>query len=121
MVEFAAVARIGDLEALALELRDGERGRRPVRFGENDVEADRGGTMLGQPVDHSGEHGARPRPLPELADALVVDIDDSDRALGGRAGTQRLVAVEDQEIQLFQRAWARHGGNDHDQRGKHAG
>ena len=42
---------------------------------------------------------ARPRPLPELADRSLVDIDDRDRRAGFRAGPDVLVEVEDQRAQ----------------------
>jgi hypothetical protein len=54
-------------------------GRCPVRLSEVDVKGDDGCTGFAQPIDELGDDAARPGPLAELVEALVVDIDDADR------------------------------------------
>ena len=54
-------------------------GVEPVRLRKHRVEGDHDGAEPGQFGDEIGDPGARPRPLPELFQALVVDIDDGDR------------------------------------------
>ncbi len=49
-----------------------------VALGEHDIEGDRGGSRLAQAIDQRRDPRARPRPLPELGDRSVVDVDDMD-------------------------------------------
>ena len=91
------------LVEIAIDVRR-ERRRQPVRLGEDDVEGDRGGAELGQPRDQVGDARARPRPLAELAQAFLVDIDDDDRPLRGDAGLDDLEEIEGPQAQLFERA-----------------
>jgi hypothetical protein len=53
-------------------------GRCPVGFGKVDVERDDCGPGVAQPVDELREKGARPWPLADLSEAVVVDVDDAD-------------------------------------------
>ena len=69
-------------------------GRKPVRLGEDDVEADDDGAHGGQSVDQPRHFGARPRPLSDKLKALLVDVDNRDRLLRRRA---RVKALEDVE------------------------
>ena len=56
-------------------------------------------------VDQFGNARARPRPLPELAQALLVDIDDHDRAAASATrGDDQLEEIEGPEPQFFKRA-----------------
>ena len=73
----------GFLVEIAKDVRR-ERRRQPVGLGEDDVEGDGGGAELGQARDQVGDARARPRPLAELAQAFLVDIDDDDRPLRRR-------------------------------------
>ena len=49
---------------------------------------------VGSAGDHVGDARARPRPLPELAQALLVDVDDDDRPLRRDAGLDDLEHIE---------------------------
>ena len=53
-------------------------------FGEHHVEGDGDRAEAGQPLDQVGDQRARPRPLPERAQAVLVDIDDDHRLDGRR-------------------------------------
>src|SRR5690606_30177137 len=105
---------ISDLETLVFELRDSESRRGAVGLGKHDVETDGRRTVGRHAVYERGDHGARPRPLPEPADALVIDVDDGDRALGSRARQQLLIGVEDEIVQPVQRAERRKRSADDD-------
>ena len=58
---------------------------------------------LGQTRDEIGDERARPRPLPELLQALFVDIDDDDRPLRCIARMQHLKEIENADAKLFDR------------------
>ncbi len=57
-----------------------------LRFGEKDRVADDPGLGFGQHVGHFGVHIARPRPAPDIGDALLIDRDDGDLIAGIAAG-----------------------------------
>ena len=68
----------------------GRKGRvETVRLGKHRVEGDHDRTEPGQFGDEIGNPRARPRPLPELFQALVVDIDDGDRPAVFLRGSMR--------------------------------
>jgi hypothetical protein len=74
--------------------------RHAVRLREQDVERHRLRAQLAQPVDQPGDLAARPGPLAQPLQALLVDIDDAHR-LGLINPRQRpLIAVEHQVAQL---------------------
>src|SRR5215204_3212952 len=58
------------------------RGGGSLRLGEEHVEHHGGGSRRGELVDQRGELDARPGPLPEPLQRLVVDRDDADRPCG---------------------------------------
>ena len=72
----------------------GDVGIEPVGLREHDVEGDRDGAEPGQVGDHVGDPRPRPRPLAELRQALLVDIDDGDRPCGLHAGIDALEGIE---------------------------
>ena len=77
---------------------DNSRRGRAVRFEEQDIERDRRGSHLVELGDEFGEQGARPRPLSELFEAVVVNIDDANRGrfcrpAASNAGIHRTRAV----------------------------
>ena len=53
--------------------------RHAVRLGEDHVETDRRGAIAGELLDELGKHGARPGPLPDTLQRLLVDVDDAER------------------------------------------
>ena len=65
-----------------LVARGDRRGRGPVGLRKDDVVGDHGRPRLAQPAVELGEFGARPRPLAEPRDRLLVDIDDRHPVLG---------------------------------------
>ena len=73
----------------------------PVGLREHRVEGDHDRTKPGQFGDEVGNPGARPRPLPELLEALVVDIDDGDRPCGLVARIDALKRVEGPDANFF--------------------
>ena len=74
--------------------------RHAVGLGEHHVEADRRRAARGELVDELGKHGARPRPLPDLLQQLLVDIDDAHRQSRiERARVEPLIGVEDERPQ----------------------
>jgi hypothetical protein len=77
--------------------------RHAVRLGEHDVEADRDRAHAGEPRDDLGHLRARPRPLAELLEARLVDIEDDDRPLFGGARPRHLEKVEGAQPQLLDR------------------
>ena len=77
----------------------GERGSKPFRgepvgLGKQDVDADRRGTRRRDPIEEPRNEVARPRPLPEAAEAVLVDCDDDRRGGASRARGNLLIAVE---------------------------
>ena len=58
---------------------------------------------LGEAGDEVGDHGARPRPLPDLLEARLVDIDDDDRPRGLLARPQHLKQIEGAQPQFLER------------------
>jgi len=77
------------------------RGGGSLRLGEEHVEHHGGGSRRGELVDQRGELDARPGPLPEPLQRLVVDRDDADRAFG--IVDSRRPALEDVELEVAQR------------------
>ena len=69
-----------------------------------DVEGDHDGAEPGQFGDEVGDPRARPRPLPELFQALFVDIDDGDRPCGLLARIDALEGVEGPDPNLLDRS-----------------
>src|SRR5439155_22382625 len=70
---------------------------------QQDVESDCGGSQLVETIDQPREQRPRPGPLAEALEAVVVDIDDTDR---GRFVLPRLQAqefVEDIQAKLHER------------------
>ncbi len=57
----------------------------------------------GQFGDEIRDPGARPRPLPELFQALVVDVDDGDRPCGLLAGIDALESVKGPDADFLDR------------------
>ena len=88
--------------ALQLPKVDRRLRRRAVRLGKDDVEADRRHPGNAQLVDQLGQPGARPRPLAEAGQALVVDIHDTYRRLGIGARFPALILVEQVVAQRLQ-------------------
>ena len=78
-------------------------GVEPVGLGEHRVEGDHDRAEPGQFGDEIGDPGARPRPLPELFQALVVDIDDGDRPDGLLARVDALEGVEGPDADFLDR------------------
>ena len=74
--------------------------RHAVGLGEHHVEADRRRAARDKLVDEFGKHGARPRPLPDLLQRLLVDIDDAHRQSRIEcARVEPLIGVEDERPQ----------------------
>ena len=73
------------------------RGVRPLAalvLGEQEVDRQRRGVGLADRINQGRHGGARPRPLPEPPDRLVVDLDDPDRSarrIDARAPTLELI------------------------------
>jgi hypothetical protein len=81
-----------------------QRARRgAVRLGEQHVECDRGRAGRPQPLHQVGHLAARPRPLAEPAQAVVVDIDDAHADILVSARLPALVLVEHIVAQGLQR------------------
>ena len=74
-----------------------------VRLGKHRVEGDHDRAEPGQFGDEIGNPGARPRPLPEFFQALVVDIDDRNRPHRLLARVDALERVERPDPDLFDR------------------
>jgi hypothetical protein len=70
-------------------------GREAVGLGEQEVEADRRGLMLGDARGELGDERARPGPLAVLGERLLVDLDDGRRGAAPLARQQALVGVEE--------------------------
>ena len=69
-------------------------GIEPVRLRKHRVERDHDGAQPGQLGNEIGDPRPRPRPLAELFQALVVDIDDGHRPCGLLAGIDALEEIE---------------------------
>jgi hypothetical protein len=79
--------------------------RHAVRLGEDHVEADRRRAVVGELLDEVGERRARPRPLSDPLQRLLVDIDDAQRQPGIEvARVDLLVGVEHHRAQSRHRA-----------------
>ena len=89
--------------AAARQLIGDPRGRGAVRLGKNDVEGYHRSPGLAEPVSQSGNLAARPRPLTQAANALIVDIDHAHWSIfiGARRGA--LVTVEQQQAEPVER------------------
>ncbi len=53
--------------------------RGAVRLGKQDVEGDDRGALVAELLQKVGDHGPRPRPLPDLGKQFLVDVDDPHR------------------------------------------
>ncbi len=84
---------------LAQDLGGARRGG-AIGFGEDDVEGDGGGPGLGQGVGQTRHVGARPRPLAEPLDGLVVDVHHPDGRILIGPGPGALIGVEDEIADL---------------------
>lgn len=73
--------------------------RGAIGLRKNEVQADDRGAGLIQLAQQFREAGARPGPLPDAAQARVVDVDHDDRGRRRRAGGEPLVGVEDLEAE----------------------
>ena len=83
----------------------GVGGRHAVRLGEHHVEADSRGPIVGELLHELGKHGARPRPLPDALQRLLVDVDDAQRQAGVElARADLLVGIEHDGPQSRHRA-----------------
>ena len=98
-VELGAGFRIETVEALL-----GDRRRHAVRLGKDDVEADGERAELGEAGHEVGHRGARPRPLPDRLEAVLVDIDNDDRVPALHARAQHLKEIERPQPQFLKRA-----------------
>ena len=79
--------------------------RHAVGLGEDHVEADRRGAVVGELLHELGEHRARPRPLSDPLQRLLVDVDDAQRQTGIEvARIDLLVGVEHHRAQSRHRA-----------------
>ena len=86
----------------------GEETRRAsVGLGEDDIEGDRRGAGIADPLGQLGKVGARPGPLAEAPYALVVNVDDPDAGIPERPGREALIGVEDEAAGLVE--GGRHG------------
>ena len=94
VVEAALGAGIG-----AQDLHDA-RGRRAIRFGEQDVIRDGRRTRIGQHLRQPRDVRARPRPLPQFRERRVVDVDDFDGSRLIRPRRRALISVEDEIAHL---------------------
>jgi hypothetical protein len=74
----------------AKQRRQQPLGRRAIGLGKDQVVADRGDARVGEPIGEVGEHGARPWPLPDRLETVLVDIDNDDRPRRLLARTQHL-------------------------------
>ncbi len=79
ILQRAARLGVGAAQLLGHPLRRGA-----VRLGEDGVEPDHRRALIAQRGDQVRHHRARPRPLTQLAEAFLVDVDDDDRALALR-------------------------------------
>ncbi len=84
--------------------RIGRKGRvETVGLREHRVERDHDRAEPGQFGDEIRDPGARPRPLPELFQALVVDVDDGDRPRRLLAGIDALESVKGPDANFLDR------------------
>ena len=91
------------LRVEAAETFRGDGWRHAIGLGEDDVEADGNGAIRAQTGDEIGDHRARPRPLPDLLEAGLVDVDDDDRPRGLFPRLQDLKQIECAQPQFFDR------------------
>ena len=77
--------------------------RQPVWLGEQDIECDGGRAHVREPVDQFGYPVARPRPLAELAQRGLVDVDDPNRQILESPRRDALVLVERRVADQLQR------------------
>ena len=96
------------------QIGDGRR-RCAVGFGEHDIESDGRDSGLGQAVVQPGEAGARPGPLTEACQALLIDVDDPHRHLDIGARLPALILIENGVADDLQRCiGVRMEDDDHD-------
>ncbi|MGY4457312.1 hypothetical protein ACVWYI_001272 [Bradyrhizobium sp. LB13.1] len=108
----------GGIVQIAHLARD-DIGVEPVGLREHHVEADRDRAIIGEVLDQIGDPRPRPRPLAELGEALVVDVDDGDRPRRLVARIDQLKHVEGAEPQfLDRRRIPEPGAGKHDQQPK---
>ena len=81
-------------------LRRGEVGLR-----EDDVQADDRSAGLMKLVYQIRDAGPRPGPLPDPAQAVIVDVDDDDRRGGRRARGKPLVCIEYLKPETLHEPW----------------
>ena len=65
-----------------------------VRFGEDHVENDRGGTEVSQLLHQTGQYRAWPGPLADFCQAVIIDINNANRYVQCGSGFPLLKAVE---------------------------
>jgi hypothetical protein len=89
-------------------------GRCPIRLGEVDVKGHDRCTGFAQPVDELGDDAARPGPLAELVEALVVDIDDTDRRVPRLARCRLWVTIEAEQREPLEQVGSGDSGAERD-------
>ena len=94
VVRRAARDRLGQRGVLLAGAREHPFRRQPVGFRHQDVERDGGRTLAAYRVHELGHRAARPRPLADRREALLVDLDDGDRHRLRDARRESLVRVE---------------------------
>ncbi len=80
---------------LELDMRRGA-----VGLGKDDIHRDRRGARRSERAHQPRHVGPWPRPLAELGQGLVVDIDDADRSILIRPGSGALIGVENKVTRL---------------------
>jgi len=97
-----------------------QRGRGAIGFGEDEVISDDRGAGFCETVGQGGDLFARPRPLTQTPDGLIVDVDDADRDvfIGARRGA--LIGIEDGEAQAIHDRHADDLEDRHGDHGRHA-
>jgi hypothetical protein len=82
----------------------GDRWRHAVGFGEDDIETDRHCAKLRDAGDQIGDGRTRPRPLPDLFQTGLVDIDNDHRPYRLHPRPQHLKEVEGADAQFRKRS-----------------
>ena len=107
LAQFRAGLVVEAAEALGRDVRRG-----PIRLGEDHVEGDGDAAERGQARDEIGHDRARPGPLADPLEALLVDVDDHDRPQRRLPRLERLVEVEAPEPQPFEQGRVPHPQHD---------